>query len=131
MAVTVMCFLPLCLWSTVCSVIAPVATALLLPPPMLPSLRGQSLLHAAVTVIAVCVGDATGPITAVINELAVMLPSRLIFELETHKPNYTESCSDFFVCASRNALPTEARAFPSASQTNISEHSHKFPLPPL
>lgn len=37
----------------------------------------MSLLH--VTVTAVCVGDAMGPVTAVINELAVTLPSRFIF----------------------------------------------------
>lgn len=83
----------------------------------------MSLFHVAVT--AFCVGDATGPVTALINELAAMLPSRLIVELETHKPNCSESCCDF--CVSRNALsisrtPTEAGAFPFASQTDISEH---------
>lgn len=89
-----MCFLPLCLWSPPLSVAAPVATALLLLPPLLLSLSVTTSCRCQCCWYRRC----HGPVTAAINGLAVTFPSRLIFQLETHKLSCTESCCNFCLC---------------------------------
>lgn len=93
-----------------------------------------SLLHAAVT--AVCLGDGTGTVPAVIGDLVINIPIQAHFividsQTRLHRKLPPLLSVQGEMPSPLAVLPQRAREFPPASQTVISEHASPSQISPL